>query len=144
MKRLFILLYSFFAFAASSQQESDRIIGYWLVSSGKAKIQITRYGEKFGGRIAWMKEPNDEKGQPKLDPKNPDPAKRKNPRLGLNLALGFTYDEDGKYEGGTIYDPESGKTYKCIMTLEGDKLKVRGYVGFSLIGRTDVWTRVKE
>jgi hypothetical protein len=42
---------------------------------------------------------------------------------------------------GKIYDPKNGKTYSCKMTLEGNELKVRGYVGFSLLGRTTVWTR---
>jgi uncharacterized protein (DUF2147 family) len=45
------------------------------------------------------------------------------------------------WEDGKIYDPKNGKTYSCKMTLEGNELKVRGYVGFSLLGRTTVWTR---
>jgi uncharacterized protein (DUF2147 family) len=79
-----------------------------------------------------------------LDIKNPDPVKRKNPKIGLNNLLGFTYAGEGKYENGTIYDPENGKTYKCVMMLENDSvLKVRGYIGITMVGRTDVWKRVK-
>jgi uncharacterized protein (DUF2147 family) len=123
-------------------EPGDKIIGTWLVSSGKAKIEISRYGNKYGGKVAWMREPNDKSGQPKKDSKNPDPAKRNNPRLGLNLLLGFAYSGNGKYEEGTIYDPENGRTYKCIMTLADDQtLNVRGYIGFSLIGRTDTWKK---
>jgi uncharacterized protein (DUF2147 family) len=56
---------------------------------------------------------------------------------------GFTAKENGLYDGGTIYDPKSGKTYSCKMTLKGDKLDIRGFVGLSLLGRTETWTRVK-
>jgi len=128
-----------------SQSEADRILGVWQTGSGKGRIHITRYGDKYGGKLIWLREPNDANGHPKVDDKNPDPGKRKNPKLGLNNLLGFKYDGDGEYEGGTIYDPETGKTYKCVMTLKDDNtLNVRGYIGISLIGRTDTWTRVKD
>ena len=59
------------------------------------------------------------------------------------MLKGFSFD-DGEWVDGSIYDPKTGKTYSCKMTLKGnDKLSVRGYIGISLIGRTDVWTRVK-
>lgn len=146
MKNLLIFLSSLVLFLSGNSQtsEGDKILGLWQTGSGKGRIQITKYGDKFGGKLVWLKEPNDAEGKPKTDKKNPDENKRKNPTLGLNNLLGFTYEGDGKYEGGTIYDPENGKTYKCVMTLENDNtLKVRGYVGITLIGRTDTWTRVK-
>jgi uncharacterized protein (DUF2147 family) len=145
MKKLIGLIFSIFFFGAFAQHpEADRILGTWLTSEGKAHIVISRYGDKFGGKIVWLKEPNDEKGNPKTDHRNPDPTKRNVPTLGLNNLLGFTYDGDGKYEDGTIYDPANGKTYSCVMTLDSpDVLKVRGYIGFSLLGRTETWTRVK-
>src|ERR1043166_1751088 len=86
---------------AAQTDPGDKILGTWLVSSGKAKIEITRYGNKYGGKIVWIREPNDETGHPKKDSKNPDPSKRNNPRLGLNLLLGFVYTEKNKYEEGT-------------------------------------------
>lgn len=51
----------------------------------------------------------------------------------------------GRYDGGTILDPDNGKTYKCIMKLNeaGDALEVRGYIGISLIGRSQIWQRVE-
>jgi uncharacterized protein (DUF2147 family) len=144
--KIIALFLSLMAVSASGQTtEGDRILGLWQTGSGKGRIQIYKYGEKYGGKLVWLREPNDASGKPKLDDKNPDVNKRRNPKLGLNNLLGFHYDGDGEYEDGTIYDPENGKTYKCIMELESpDVLKVRGYIGFSLIGRTDTWTRVKE
>ena len=65
------------------------------------------------------------------------------PILGLVILKGLEKDGD-EYSGGHILDPKQGKLYKCYITTEGpDKLKVRGYVGFSLLGRTQYWHRVK-
>jgi uncharacterized protein (DUF2147 family) len=64
--------------------------------------------------------------------------------LGLVVIKGLSKDGD-EYNGGKIVDPQTGKIYKCLITLEEkDKLKVRGYIGFSLIGRTQTWFRVKS
>jgi uncharacterized protein (DUF2147 family) len=147
MKRIILILSSFLIYAFANGQssaEADRILGLWQTGSGKGRIQITKYGDKFGGKIVWLKEPNDKEGKPKTDKKNPDESKRKNPTIGLNNLLGFTYEGDGKYENGSIYDPENGKLYKCVITMENENtLKVRGYIGITMIGRTDTWTRVK-
>ncbi|MFA9191446.1 DUF2147 domain-containing protein [Flavobacterium sp. FZUC8N2.13] len=66
------------------------------------------------------------------------------PILGLIVIKGLT--QDGKeYNSGKILDPKNGKLYQCFITLEGnDKLKVRGYIGISLLGRTQYWQRVKK
>ena len=78
----------------------------------------------------------------KFDTNNPDEAKRGQPIIGLNLVNGFVYKGKGKWADGTIYDPDNGKTYSCKMTLkDANTLKVRGFIGVSLIGRTQVWTR---
>jgi uncharacterized protein (DUF2147 family) len=61
--------------------------------------------------------------------------------MGLDILSGFKFSGGNIWEDGKIYDPKNGKTYSCKMTLEGNELKVRGYVGFSLLGRTTVWTR---
>ena len=138
---IFVLLCVKLSFSQNSV-EADKIIGIWQTGSGKAKIQITKYGDKYGGKIVWLKTPNYDDGTPKTDKKNPNEAKRNTHLIGLNNLLGFNYTSGNKFENGTIYDPENGKTYKCIMTLESDVLKVRGYVGITLLGRTDNWTRV--
>src|SRR5688500_3608123 len=113
-------------FFAAQSEEGDKILGLWQTGSGKGRIQITKYSDKYGGKLVWLREPNDESSKPKTDIKNPDESKRKNPRLRLNNLLGFTYEGGGKYENGTIYDPENGKTYKCVMELADENtLKVR-------------------
>ena len=78
-----------------------------------------------------------------MDDENPDKAKRKEPIMGMQILRGFSYDAGDKdWSGGTIYDPKTGKTYSCTITKKGDKaIKVRGYIGISLIGKTTVWTK---
>src|SRR5690606_38930858 len=84
-----------------------------------------------------------EAGKAKHDRNNPDDDKKADPILGLKMLHGFTYDADaGKWTDGKVYDPNNGKTYSCEMSLDGDTLNVRGYIGIRALGRTTVWTRV--
>jgi uncharacterized protein (DUF2147 family) len=67
---------------------------------------------------------------------------RNRPIIGLTNVWGFTYKGDGVWEDGKIYDPKNGKTYDCVIKLkDNNTLSVRGYIGVTLIGRTDLWTR---
>ena len=123
--------------------ESDKIVGVWEVGSGKARVKVTKYGDKFGGKIVWLKEPTYPDGTKKVDKNNPDETKRTVPLLGYNNLLGFSYKGKSEYDGGTIYDPENGSVYNCNIFLKDDNtLEVRGYIGVSLFGRTDTWKRV--
>ncbi len=59
------------------------------------------------------------------------------------MMQGFKYDESNEWVDGTIYDPKNGKTYSCNLTMKGkDKIEVRGYIGVSLMGRSQMWSRV--
>ena len=133
--------------AMVAKPQGNAILGLWTTEDGRARIAIVEDKGVYSGTIVWLKEPtytadDAEAGQPRHDRHNPDPAKQHRPILGLALIEGFVFDGDGTWVNGTIYDPENGKTYKCKLTLvESDKLHVRGYIGFSLIGRTTVWTR---
>ncbi|ADY51419.1 Protein of unknown function DUF2147 [Pseudopedobacter saltans DSM 12145] len=123
-------------------QKSDEILGKWLNKDKEAHLQIYKKGNKYFGKLSWLKEPNDEEGKPKRDSKNPSEELRGRPILGLEILKDFTFN-NGVWQDGTIYDPKSGKTYSCKMTLEGkNRLNVRGYIGISLLGRTEVFTRV--
>ena len=121
----------------------DDIIGIWLSANGKGQVQIYKEGDKYFGKLYWLKEPNGPKGNPKMDINNPNPALKNKPLLGTMLLRGFVFD-DGEWKGGRIYDPENGKDYKCYIKLKDSKtLAMRGYIGISLLGRTEIWTRVK-
>ncbi|MNK22832.1 hypothetical protein D3C87_411130 [compost metagenome] len=138
---LFIL---FFVFSVQLfAQKKDDILGKWLNPSGEGQIEIYKRGDKFFGKLAWIKEPNDANGKPKTDEKNPTESLRNRPVLGLEILKNFIFD-DGKWIDGTIYDPKSGKTYSCKLSLKDtNQLSVRGFIGVSLIGRTEVFKRVK-
>jgi uncharacterized protein (DUF2147 family) len=57
---------------------------------------------------------------------------------------GFQYDNGNKWDDGKIYNPKDGKTYSCYMkVLNANTMEVKGYIGFSLIGKSQTWTRVK-
>ncbi|MFC7668720.1 DUF2147 domain-containing protein [Hymenobacter humi] len=111
----------------------------------KATFEIYRCGNNLCGKIVSLTVPNDPAtGKPKTDSQNPDPKLRNRPRLGLVFMQGFKYDDDNKWDDGKIYDPESGKTYSCYMKMESaNTMEVKGYIGFSLIGKSQSWTRVK-
>ena len=123
-------------------EEADAIVGEWYTEENKALVQIYKDDGVYNGKIVWLKEPKNDDGSEKLDTNNPDESKRGNPIIGLNLVNGFVYQGNGKWGDGTIYDPDNGKTYSCKMQLkEENSLKVRGFIGVSLIGRTQVWVR---
>ena len=122
--------------------EADAVVGEWYTKDNKALVKIYKQDDVYNGKIIWLKEPKNEDGSVKLDTNNPDEAQRGQPIIGLNLVKGFNYNGENKWADGTIYDPDNGKTYKCKMSLNDDgTLKVRGFIGVSLIGRTQVWTR---
>lgn len=144
----FLLLTVFFLSASvSAQVKADDILGVWLNEDKDAHVQIENVNGKYFGKIIWLKLPIDEEtGKPKLDKKNPDNELKKRPVMGLTLLSGFKFDGSDEWEDGEIYDPKSGNTYSCYMVFT-DKtkktLKVRGYIGISLIGRTTYWTKVE-
>jgi len=124
-------------------QKKDDILGKWISASGEGQIEIYKRGDKYFGKLAWIKQPNDENGKPRTDDKNPNENLRNKPILGLEILKNFVF-EDAKWQDGTIYDPKSGKTYSCKLTLkDANQLSIRGYIGVSLIGRTEVWKRIK-
>ena len=141
----FLPLIALFSFISSKSisPNPDAIVGNWKNGEGTGIIQIYKNGEKYQGKIIWLKEPNDpETGKPKLDKHHPDAKNHSRPLMGLVNMWGFSYNGDNEWNGGKIYDPKNGKTYSCKITLASPTtIKVRGYIGVSMIGRTDTWTK---
>jgi uncharacterized protein (DUF2147 family) len=140
----------------NSTESADLIIGNWKPSNGRSVISmykgVAANGEdptKYYGKIVWLLEPNDDKGQPRTDINNPDVSKRSLPLKGLVIVKNMTFDEvDGnlvQWEGGTIYDPNNGSEYSFAAEIDNKNKSVlngRGYIGVSLFGRTDTWTKL--
>ena len=146
LRLLFSLaLVALFSTQMAAQFTADDLLGVWMPSHGKGHIKIEKIGEKYFGKVVWMKEPLDPvTGEKKLDVSNPDPALQKRRRMGLRVLQDFNANGTGYWDAGTIYDPENGKTYSCKITMKDkNTLDIRGFVGVSMFGRTDTWTRVK-
>ena len=143
------------AWIPASADDGDAVLGVWATDpdneDGQAHIEIYREGNNtYAGKIIWLEEPvypaDDEEGmagKEKVDRENPDEGLRDRPIQGLELMSGFEYAGGGKWKKGTIYAPDEGKTYKCKLALNDDgTLKVRGYIGISMLGRNELWTPV--
>ena len=146
MKKVSLISSLFFFFLFTSflvkAQSENAILGVWYNTEKTAKVEILKKGSAFIGKIVWLKDPNPG-GKPAVDKDNPDPKLQYRPLMGLNLLEGLKFDS-GIWEDGTIYDPKTGKTYSCQVKLKSkDVLEVKGYIGFSLIGRTVEWTKAK-
>jgi uncharacterized protein (DUF2147 family) len=137
-------------------EDGDAVVGLWATApdteDGQAHVDIYKKDGLYYGKIVWLeipRYPEDDDGgmagKAKVDRENPDESLRDRPIQGLPIMFDFVYKGKNKYAKGTIYAPDDGKTYKCKLTLEDkDNLKVRGYIGVAMLGRTEKWTRVNE
>lgn len=144
MKKTIIATLVFILITTISYTQTS-VEGVWFNTKKDGKIKIFEKDGKFYGKIVWLLEPNDKNdGKPKRDINNPEDSKHQDPIIGLVVLKGLSFDKNNVWDDGKIYDPENGKTYSCKMTLiDNDHLDVRGFVGFSLLGRTENWTRAK-
>ena len=128
-----LLLLSVTALANSG---ADAILGEWLSQEKDGKILIFKQGDQYFGKISWGKTPG------RKDTNNPDEKLRNRDLLGTVILKNFKFTGSA-WENGTIYDPNSGKTYDCILKVkDGNKtLDIRGFVGSPMIGRTSTWSR---
>ena len=135
------LLFAFVGLLAFSQTNAD-IVGEWYNAEKDAVITLFEDNETVSGKITWMQFPNDDNGNPKTDPLNPDEKLKSRARMGMVMLTGFTLIKDKIWDDGELYDPKKGKTYSGMMTLKDkNTIDLRGYIGFSFIGRSSTWTR---
>ena len=130
-KVMFLMAFVLVSMAGYSQD----VLGKWLTEAGDAQVEIYQAGDKLNGKIVWLQQ-----GPETKDKHNPDAKLQGRKLMGVNILSGLSKSKN-KWEGGKIYNPKNGKSYKCTMWLEGDKLKVRGYV--AMFYETQTWTRKK-
>jgi uncharacterized protein (DUF2147 family) len=139
---LLTLLLMFLTSVAALADNPDAVLGVWKNGEGTGMVQIYKNGDKYFGRIVWLKVLNNPDGTPRTDVNNPTEAARSKALRGLVNMRDFKYVGNNKWEDGQIYDPKNGSDYSCEMTLiDPNTLEVRGFIGVSLFGRTDVWKR---
>lgn len=127
----------FFSIALSAQNKASDVLGTYMNPSGEGILKIYQEGNKYFGKLVWMKQPE------KLDTKNPDKAKQTQKILGSTVLKDFVFDGKDTWTNGTAYDPKNGKTYSCKITRdERGNLNIRGYIGISLLGRTDYFVKI--
>jgi len=119
---------------------AESVLGQWLTPVG-ATAEVYRCDASVCVKLVTLS-----KDAPsRVDSNNPDAALRKRSLCGLVMGRGFHLSGSTEADGGQLYDPKSGKTYSGTMTTDGDRfLRLRGYVGIKLFGRTEVWTRVQN
>ena len=139
MKKLIIsailVLCTVMAFAQTN--DADRILGTYLSENKTGKVEVTKQNGKYIGTLVWTSIAGAK------DEKNPDASLKKRTLKGVVILKDMTYD-NGIWKNGTIYDPESGNTYKATIKLKSDgNLTLRGDIGVPALGRNSVWTRTK-
>jgi uncharacterized protein (DUF2147 family) len=128
---------------SAQTHKADDILGTWLNQEATGKITLYKENGKYFGKLVWLREPNDKvTGLPRTDKENPDAKLKNTPLIGMVNMKDFTFNGKEEWSGGNIYDPKNGKTYKCYIQFESaNKLKIRGYMGVSLLGRNTYWTK---
>lgn len=140
---LTVFILSSLTLVSYSQETSESITGIWKTFddvTGEAKSHLEIYEDQgtINGRIAQLLRDN---AASNCESCKGD--KKDQPLIGMIVMEGLSKEKDN-WTGGTIMDPENGKTYKCKISMESkDKLRVRGYIGFEALGRNQYWTRVE-
>lgn len=143
MKSILIFCTALFMAFATQAQTSSSIIGKWTTvddETGKAKSVVEIFkkndGKYYGKIVKLLQKPENENCV------NCKDDRKNKPLIGLEIIRGLK-QEGNEFTGGNITDPKTGKTYKCTITRNNETLNVRGYLGFSLIGRTQTWSLTK-
>ncbi len=148
----FLLIAFATALPASSAFErtgTDNVHGLWVDhregNKRKVAVWIEDCDGLLCGRIYWLKKPLSARGHPKRDKHNPDAALRDRPLCGLRILSDFRRVNDDSWSAGQIYNPSDGRTFSSTISLESDgTLRIRGYIGISLFGKTVEWVRPQE
>jgi len=137
-----LFLFTLAAPKLQAQTGADAVLGVWKNGEGTGFIQITKKENKYFGKIVWLKVANDADGKARTDINNPEDKLRNRPLKGMENMRDFIFVGNNRWEEGRIYDPKNGNDYSCNMSLTApNTLEVRGFIGISLLGRTDIWTR---
>ncbi len=142
IKQTFTLFISLVILSTVSAQEfkAEDLVGTWLTSDGSGLINIYEESGKYFAKSTSATDPEGDKT--KKDTNNADKERQNTLLVDVFILKDFEYDEDGEWDDGTIYDPADGKTYKCVIEMtDKNTIEVTGYVGITLFGRTENWTR---
>jgi len=122
-------------------QSAGEPVGVWMTQAGDARVKVSKCGGGICGVIVGLRDPIDPAtGKPQVDDKNPNPAMKRRPMIGLPLFTGMQASGPNKWSG-QIYNADDGSSYASSVSVAGpDTLRVEGCVGALCGGET--WTRV--
>ncbi len=127
----------FYGTAEALLPEADKLVGVWVTAGGD-EIEIHREGEKYSGKPVV-----DPDGEKRLDVNNPDKTLRGRCLGDVEILNDFEYTGKNRWKKGNVYDPDNGQTYQGTITMKSDdEIKLRGFVGISFFGRTEIWRRL--
>jgi uncharacterized protein (DUF2147 family) len=122
----------------------DPVVGLWYTENKEGGVQFFNCGNEICGRLYYLRDSLDEDGGLSRDIHNPDLSLRDRPLCHLQFIKGFKPDQMGHYADGIIYSPRHGANFNAEMTLlDGNTLKVRGYLLIPLFGESQIWTRAR-
>ena len=136
VSKRFAVLSLYVVLAHTLAAQDSGVQGYWKEPGGSV-IHVETCGSSLCATLVAISP----SAPSRMDGMNPDKSLRTRTLCGQRIGEDFHLTSDAKAEGGTIYDPKSGKTYHGILTAHGDTLNLRGYIGLALFGRTETWTR---
>lgn len=144
---LLLIFIGFLSIEIFAQDYVPGVLGVWLSENKKQKVRVSYDATKkiYNGKLVWMYEDDQAEGRTLIDKNNPNPKLRNRRVTGINFMHSFKHEGDGVFRG-YIYDPISGKEYRCMMTLQPDNktAHIRGYILIPWIGRTEVATKISD
>jgi uncharacterized protein (DUF2147 family) len=120
----------------SLQSQQSSVLDYWKEPGGSI-IHVEMCGNDVCATLVAISPT----APGRIDAQNPDASLRSRTLCGVRIGEAFQLKTPTRAEGGRLYDPKSGKTYRGLMESHGNDLNLRGYIGFSLLGRTEKWSR---
>ena len=131
------------AITAPGPSAATPVEGSWLTQERTSIVEIDGCsGDTLCGRLLWLRIRPSDNNPDAVDNRNPQPAQHRRKLCGLVIMSGLRPVGKNEWDGGALYDPQSGNTYSGKMTVRPDgTLSLRGYLGISIIGRSQIWTR---
>ena len=121
-----------------AQDEGDSITGKWYTEGCQAQFDFYRSGKEYKAKLYPLDKPD------MLDSNNPTDSLKTRKLMGAITIYGLKYNaKKRRWENGKVYNPEDGRTYSCYCSLKkgGKRLFFRGFIGISLLGGSQIWTR---
>lgn len=145
MTRMVIILMALTVLSFSNTENGDTILGKWYTENNKGTVEIFKKGDLYYSKLIELKEPNDNNGKPRKDNKNSNPNLKTRNLIGILIFWNMEYSSKNKrWENGIFYDPDMGHEAKGFITMIDDNtIKVKGYVGFEWISKSQIWVRKK-